>query len=131
MVFTTIMLILAMVSTCKTQRKMNLKNNPRAAAFQAKLKRKAFLFFGLLIMVVLGWLSGLVAVLAVGVHTSMYVIAVLVYVVCGYGQGVYLFLFVGVFNRSVRQDWKRLFRSLLHLCSQAVPKTNNTVSDTV
>ena len=64
-------------------------------------------------MVALGWLSGVVAVLVTRLHTSVFLITVAVYFVCGYGQGVYLFLFFGVFNRRVRQDWKALLRFVM------------------
>ena len=116
MVFTTVMLSLTATSICRVKQKSKLYNTPQAAALQARRMRKTNFFFGLLIMVALGWLSAVVAVLATGLHTSVFAITAAVYFVCGYGQGVYLFLFLGVFNRRVRQDWKTLLRFVMCTC---------------
>lgn len=95
-------------------------------ALTVKLKRKTKLFLCLLIMVVLGWGAAIIAS-DENTPTSILIIAFIVYLTCGFGQGMYLFLFVCVFSASVRKDWKNMASNVMHF---SFSSTNNTSSTT-
>ena len=72
-----------------------------------KLRRRTKLFLCLLIMAVIGWGSALVAS-DENAPTVVFFITATPFLICGLGQGVFIFLFACVFNPKVRQDWRRM-----------------------
>ena len=84
-----------------------------------KLKKRMKFFIGILIMVVLGWGS---AVIASDENTPfpLLIILFIPFLLFGFGQGVYIFLFVCVFSPSVRQDWKKLITHAAHLSVKTI-----------
>lgn len=82
------------------------------------MRRRTKLFLGILIMVVLGWGFAVMATIET-LPTPVLIIAFVVYFICGYGQGVYLFLFVCVFSAGVRQDWKNTISHVVHFCHKS------------
>ena len=80
---------------------------------RAKLRRRTKVFIGLLIMVVLGWGFAVTATIE-NMPISVLIIIFVVFVICGYGQGVYLFLFACVFSANVRKDWKNMLSNVMH-----------------
>ena len=104
---TMVTLTLCIVSICKSQNNQALQNQSKdCAARTAKMKRRTWLFLGLLILVVVGWGSALVSTQETPI--SVTVIVVILFFAGGFGQGVYILLFACVFNSNVRQDWKSL-----------------------
>ena len=100
-------LILCIVSICKSQNNQAIQNQSKdSAARTAKLKRRMWLFLGLLILVVVGWGSALVSTQETPI--SVTIVVVILFFACGFGQGVYILLFACVFNSNVRRDWKSL-----------------------
>ena len=79
--------------------------NVRAHADHIKAKQKLRLFLSLLMILVFGWACGLLATLKTNI--VIFLIALLGYAVFGAGQGIYLFIVIGVMNPTMRQDWKK------------------------
>lgn len=104
MIFTVITLLITLIKTCKALSNESISNEAILAR-QAKLRRKTTLFLALLITLSIGWLAGLIFVTAR--NTIVRIILLILYMLTGLGQSIGLFLFIGVLNPGVRQDWKR------------------------
>ena len=105
LLFSVVVMTLSVVAL----RRKKAQNGGNIAACHriVKLSRRMRLFLCLLIMAVIGWGFALVAS-DENVPTVVLFIAVVPFLLCGFGQGVFIFLFVCVFNSKVRQDWKTL-----------------------
>ena len=79
--------------------------NARAHADHIKAKQKLRLFLSLLVILVFGWVCGLLATLKTNI--AIFLIALSGYAVFGAGQGIYLFIVIGLMNPIMRQDWKK------------------------
>ena len=88
------------------------------------------LFLGLLIMVVLGWGPGVIA-LDESTPFALRIVLFILYLLFGFGQGFYLFFFACVFKSSVRRDWKEMVSRAAHLSvkRRIGSSTNSTESD--
>ena len=76
-------------------------------------------------MMVVGWILALVA--TEEIHLAVTCVATTGYILFSAGQGFYLFLFVGVFNPGIRQEWMKIIccvtmdcRSCDKVCSSDV-----------
>ena len=110
---TTVTLTLCIVSICKSQNNQAIIQSKDRAARTAKMKRRTWLFLGLLILVVVGWGSALVSTQETPI--SVTIVVVILFFACGFGQGVYILLFACVFNSNVRRDWKSLASQVAQL----------------
>lgn len=106
MIFIIIVSTVTIVSTCRAHHKQGQHRDHCGSDAQAKQKRKLWLFLSLLIMVVVGWILALVA--TEETHLAVTYVAAAGYILFSAGQGFYLFLFVGVFNPSIRQEWMKM-----------------------
>ena len=108
-----------LISTCRSQlsQKYTVEGKQLEAHIHTKninMKRKLWLYIGLLMMFVFGWVCALVA--TENINIIAVVIAVVGYAVFGAGQGIYLFIIVGVLNPTMRQDWKKFICSITRGC---------------
>ena len=107
------------ISTCRSQlpQEYTVEGKQLEAHTHTKtinMKRKMWLFIGLLMMFVFGWVCALVA--AENINIIAVVIAAVGYAVFGAGQGIYYFIIVGVLNPTVCQDWKKFICSITRGC---------------
>ena len=80
------------------------------------LERKMKLFLCVLIMAVIGWGSALIAS-DENVPTIVFIISAIPFLLCGFGQGVFIFIFACVLNPKVRQDWRAMI-TICHVTPQ-------------
>ena len=107
-------MVISMVYIYKSQHNQIVAENQSDQSRRNKLKKRLKLFIGVLIMVVLGWGS---AVIASDENTpfGLLIVLFILFLLFGFGQGFYLFFFACVFNFSVRRDWKEMVFRAAHL----------------
>ena len=114
-VFVIVVSAITIVSTCRTHHKQQqYRTNCPSTDARAKEKRKLWLLLSLFIMLVVGWSSALVATEKTNIVVAY--LAVAGHIIFSAGQGFYLFLLVGVFNPSIRQEWMKIIHCITHNC---------------
>ena len=113
-VFVIVVSAITIVSTCRTHHKQQHRINCPSTDARAKEKRKLWLLLSLFIMLVIGWSSALVATEKTNIVVAY--LAVAGHILFSAGQGFYLFLLVGVFNPSIRQEWMKIIHCITHNC---------------
>ena len=112
LLFSTLFMALSIRAVCNSRHSEHIPSETDPARRHTdKLKRRMRLFLCLLIMATLGWGSALVAS-DDNAPSIVRLLTAVPYLVCSLGQGVFIFLFVCVFNSKVRQDWWRVIISL-------------------
>ena len=112
LLFSTLLMTLSVRAVCNSRHSDHIPSETDPARRHTdKLKRRMRLFLCLLIMATLGWGSALVAS-DDNVPSIVRLLTAIPYLVCSLGQGVFIFLFVCVFNSNVRKDWWRVILSL-------------------
>ena len=81
-------------------------------------------------MKVIGWSSALVATEVTNIVIGL--LAAAGHGLLSAGQGVYLFLIMGVFNPGIRQEWMKIIHSVPHECRNKgeAPSQTKTLSST-
>ena len=118
LLFVLVSMTISIVHICKSQcNRVEAEN--QNDQWRVKIKRRMKVFLGLLIMVVLGWGSAVIASdedTPPGLHIFLFI----PFLLFGFGQGFYLFFFTCVFSSSVRQDWKKMASRAAHLSVKTI-----------